>query len=134
MPCGRVVSVRLARATGAEIVAAHANDSPLFLDGFPLVAGTIPTESSEVAQEWREHAHEVLEQQWCQPLVEAGVIEFASSQDGDAIDVGRRGRGGFTELVLGSFSGPRARADADGPKTRVRASSYGPKTGVRASL
>jgi nucleotide-binding universal stress UspA family protein len=67
-------------------------------------------------QDRRQHAHEMLEQQWCQPLVEAaGVIEFASYLDADAIVVGRRGRGGFTELVPGSFSGPRARADADGP-------------------
>ena len=34
-------SARLARATGAEVVAAHAIESPAFLDGFPLVTGTI---------------------------------------------------------------------------------------------
>jgi nucleotide-binding universal stress UspA family protein len=66
---------------------------------------------------------ERLEQQRCQPLVKASVIEFASYQDADAIVVGRRGRGRFTELVPGSFSGARAPADPDGPKTRVRGSS-----------
>lgn len=112
-------SARLARATGAEVVAAHAIESPVFLDGFPLVTGTIPTESWDVAwKEWREHTRELLEQRWCRPLAAAGVryraemieggpkalIELAESEDADAIVVGRRGRGGFAELVLGSFS------------------------------
>lgn len=114
-----VWAARLARTTGAEVVAAHAIETPLFLDGYPLVAGTIPHEPWDVAwKEWREHEHELLEQRWCRPLAEAGVnyraetiaggpkalIELAESEDADAIVAGRRGRGGFAELVLGSFS------------------------------
>ena len=65
-------SARLARATGAEVVAAHAIESPAFLDGFPHVTGTIPTESWDVAlKEWREHTRELLDQRWCRPLVDA---------------------------------------------------------------
>jgi len=59
---------------------------------------------------------EMLEKQWCRALAQAGVrypaetiegepkalIEVAESEDADAIVVGRRGRGGFAELVLGS--------------------------------
>jgi nucleotide-binding universal stress UspA family protein len=114
-----VWSARLARATGAEVIAAHAIESPVFLDGFPLVTGTIPAESWDVAwKEWREHTRELLEQRWCRPLAAARVryradliaggpkalIEFAGSEEADVIVVGRRGRGGFAELVLGSFS------------------------------
>jgi nucleotide-binding universal stress UspA family protein len=114
-----VWTARLARTTGAQVVAAHAIEMPIFLDGYPLVAGSIPAEPWDVAwKEWREHEHETLELQWCRPLAEAGVryraetieggpkalIELAESEDADAIVVGRRGRGGFAELVLGSFS------------------------------
>ena len=112
-------SARLARATGAEVVAAYAIESPVFLEDFPLVTGPFTTESWDVAlKEWREHTRELLEQRWCRPLAAAGVryraemiaggskalIEFATSQEADLIVVGRRGRGGFAELVLGSFS------------------------------
>jgi nucleotide-binding universal stress UspA family protein len=89
-------SARLARATGAEVVAAHATESPLFMDGFPLVTGTIPTELWDVAwKEWRQHTRELLEQRWCRPLAAARVryraeliaggpkelIEFAGSEE-----------------------------------------------------
>jgi nucleotide-binding universal stress UspA family protein len=53
-----VWSARLARATGAEVIAAHTIESPVFLEGFPLVTGTIPAASWDVAwKEWREHTH-----------------------------------------------------------------------------
>ena len=67
-------SARLARATGAEVIAAHAIESPVFLDGFPLVTGTISAESWDVAwKEWREHARELLQERWCRSLAVARV-------------------------------------------------------------
>jgi len=101
-------SARLARATGAEVVAAHAIESPVFLDGFPLVTGTFPTESWDVAwKEWREHTRDLLEQRWCRPLAAARVryraeliaggpkalIEFAGSEEADVIVVGDAAEG-----------------------------------------
>jgi nucleotide-binding universal stress UspA family protein len=112
-------SARLARATGAEVVAVHAIGTPIFLDGYPFGAGWVPDDRWLVAwKEWRERTHEILEQQWCRALAQAGVhyraetieggpkalIDLADADDADAIVVGRRGRGGFAELVLGSFS------------------------------
>ena len=112
-------SARLARATGAEVVAAYAIESPVFLEDFPLVAGPFTIESWDVAwKEWREHTRDLLEQRWCRPLDAAHVryraeliaggpkalIELAGSEEADVIVVGRRGRGGFAELVVGSFS------------------------------
>ena len=67
-------SARLARATGAEVVAAYAIESPVFLEDFPLVTGPISMESWDVAwKEWLEHTRELLEQRWCRPLAAAGV-------------------------------------------------------------
>ncbi len=60
----------------------------------------------------------LLEEDWCTPLRQAGVpftgktveggpralLGVANHEHADAIIVGRRGRGGLAELVLGSFS------------------------------
>lgn len=101
-------SARLARATGAEVVAVHAIGTPTFLDGYPFGAGWVPDDRWLVAwKEWRERTHEILEQQWCRALAQAGVgyraetieggpkalIDLADAEDADAIVLGRRGRG-----------------------------------------
>jgi hypothetical protein len=67
-------SARPAPATGAEVVAAYAIESPVFLEDFPLVTGPFTIESWDVAwKEWREHTRELLEERWCRPLAAAGV-------------------------------------------------------------
>ncbi len=110
-----VWAARFAQATKAEILAVHAVDTPAFLRGGPEA---MPEGVAAAWDEWRSDTERVLEKDWCTPLREAGVpfrgrtveggpralLGTANREHADAIIVGRRGRGGLVELVLGSFS------------------------------
>ena len=117
--CALVWAARFAMATNAEIIAVHAMDKPAFVDGEPEVGGSPISEDVRIAwKEWRADTERVLAEGWCIPLRQArvpyraetvdggprGLLGLANHQHADAIVVGRRGRSGLAELVLGSFS------------------------------
>ncbi|HEX5614518.1 MAG TPA: universal stress protein [Acidimicrobiia bacterium] len=105
---------RTARALDAEVIAVHAVEEPVY--PVPTLAYVaVPPLSDEA----RAELLQLLEEQWCAPLRAAAVtyraelvdgpaasalVQVAESEGADLLVTGRRGRGGFAELVLGSTS------------------------------
>jgi nucleotide-binding universal stress UspA family protein len=105
-------AVRMAKAMGAQVTAVYAIDVPTY---FPQPYGT-PVQFDE---EWRAAMKSDFENKWCKPLKVSGVRYRTVMEDGraasviaavadrekaDVVIVGRRGRGGVAELLLGSAS------------------------------
>src|SRR5258708_23977410 len=102
-------AIRLAKATGSQVIAAYAIDIPVY---FPE-----PEELPFVLDDdWRAGMKSEFEDKWCKPLKVAGVRYRTVMEDGraasviadvadrvkaDIIVVGRRGRGGVAELLPG---------------------------------
>jgi nucleotide-binding universal stress UspA family protein len=103
-----------APALDAEVVAVHAIDLPVIVA--PMSPGFALPDFKPVD---RDALSTIATEEWCAPLTKASIpfrvvlkdgdaaaaiIQAARTENADLVVTGRRGRGGFTELLLGSTS------------------------------
>ena len=96
----------------AEVVAVHAIDIPFYVP--PTISSLPPP---PLSPEERAGFHDHITTAWCAPLAKAtvpfrvvlmdsdpalAIMQAAKTEQADLVVTGRRGRGGFAELVLGS--------------------------------
>ena len=104
---------KYAGALGAKVFAVHAIEVPVYAWRLDVYAPPLYTDVD------RERIEETLRGEWCKVLTDAGVpfeaevvdgypanviIEVAHREKADLVVTGRRGLGGFKEMMLGSTS------------------------------
>jgi nucleotide-binding universal stress UspA family protein len=103
-----------AKEMEAEVVAVYSIEMPVYAaSGFGAVSLPVPSEPD------RDELRDVMRRDWCAPLSKAtvpfrvelmdgapapAIIALAEREAADLVVTGRRGRGGFAELLLGSTS------------------------------
>ena len=105
-----------AGALGAEVVAVHAIDIPIVV---APATTAFPLQIPQLSTDEREDLRDIVTREWCAPLDKAAVpfrvvvvdgnpalvlMEVAKEENADLVVTGKRGRGGFAELILGSTS------------------------------
>ncbi|MGZ4153281.1 MAG: universal stress protein [Actinomycetota bacterium] len=106
-------AARRAAEIDGEVIAVHA------IQPFWMIDGIANSEDMALAyKNWQEDMERVLEEQWCVPLRTTGVayrsfsveggpaalLGVANREQAELVVVGRSGRSGLSELLLGSFS------------------------------
>ena len=109
-------TARQASLTSSRVIVVHAIDSPVYAGYGQFTQGWIPPGLTDAQRNSiRAEVHDC----WAEPLAKASVDfdvvigegppaavirEIADNEHADLIVVGRRGRGGFAELIMGSTS------------------------------